>query len=449
MEPTESNPIQHLIVLTMENRSFDHFLGSWSLPAEGRTDIDGLKGAAPSSVLALDGTTIPAWCMDGVFTLINDPPHGPKPQNANWNGGANDGFVQQYQRRLNPPDMNPSSIRIPMGFYTRRSLPVTYSLADRFTICDQWFCSMLSSTWPNRRYLLSGRRDGDDDTERFPLLGFRTTPFVRSLDGADDPATGEPLTWKSYFCDAPFLGFWFGLDWRDHERFQLIDAFSDDCAAGTRPTVSLIDPAFAMADDHPCQDPRLGQKFLRLVVDALSTSQCWQLSALIVLYDENGGFFDHVAPPPPPPPPDGADWPGWDDSPLGFRVPALVISPWARRGACSHLVYEHTTVMRSITDRWGVQFPQSTFGHRCAAASSIWEDCFDFDSEPLPCGVYTAGAELDAVPWSDPPKNSTLWELFKSVLLRSEMGFLPKAGDTHQLLDRLDQRVRDSRAPYR
>jgi phospholipase C len=387
--PDGMDKIEHLVIVTMENRSFDHYLGG--LTAEGRADVEGL----PDPPLALPdaaGSPVPAWDMDGLFRGYADSPHGWDDAHGSWDGGRCDGFVRQYEKDGGTP------INIPVGHYTRRTLPVAYALADRFTVCDHWFCSVLSSTWPNRKYLLSGRRDDDDDTQTLPPFpGFGTTPFPDVLEDARDPATGERLTWRSYFCDAPFLAFWYRFAaFHALSHFHRIDRFAEDCRADRLPTVSLIDPPFSLADDHPSHDVRLGQKFLGLVVDALTTSEAWAKTALVILYDENGGFADHVPPPRSFEAASGAG-PVLDD-PLGFRVPALVVSPYARRGGVSKAAYDHTSVMKSIAVRWGVDFDPAVFGPRWALAPDIWADCFDFNQDPLPMGLYTPPA-FPALTW--------------------------------------------------
>jgi phospholipase C len=381
------NPIKHLVVLMLENRSFDHYLGSLSL--QGRTDVDGLTIPVPT-LKDQHGNDVAAWAMDedanAPVLEVPDPPHGWEAAHADWNNGKNDGFVVQYQQTHPDADR-----RIPMGYYTRRTLPVLYSLADRFTVCDHWFSSVLSSTWPNRKYLHSGRRDADTDTQDLPRYpGFGTTPIYDVLEDAPDPDTpGKRLTWKCYFTDLPFLAFWYRFAaYHAISHFAHIAEFATDCREDRLPTVSIVDPPFTLADDHPAHNPRLGEKFIGLVVDALTHSESWATTALVILYDENGGFYDHV------PPPLGFDDKPLEDSPLGFRVPALVVSPYARRGVACHTCFDHTSVMKSISKRWGVEFDER-FGQRWRAAPDIWTHCFDFGQAPLPPGSYTGEPIID------------------------------------------------------
>jgi phospholipase C len=378
-----TSPIKHLVFLTMENRSFDHYLGALTL--EGRADVDGLPTPLPA-VKDSGGQDVPAWCMDGTPPSYADPPHGWDAAHADFNGGANDGFVVQYQK-ANPA----AEAKVPMGYYTRQTLPVLYALADRFTVCDRWFSSVLSSTWPNRKYLHSGKRDDDNDTGSLPpaFPGFATTPFYDVLEDCFDPEPpGGRLTWRCYYADLPFLAFWYRFAAFHHSNFAHVADFVRDCQEDRLPTVSVINPPFSLADDHPSHDPRLGQKFIGLVTDALSNSESWASSALLILYDENGGFYDHVAPPA-----------AAADDRLGFRVPALVVSPYAKRQFACKTVFDHTSVMKSVSERWQVPFGPE-FGGRWKQANAIWADCFDFTQDPLPPGSYT-GPPLRDVGWGD------------------------------------------------
>jgi len=153
------------------------------------------------------------------------------------------------------------------------------------------------------------------------------------------------------------------------------------------PHVSVLDPPFTLADDHPPHNPALGEKFIGLVVDALTTSPSWHDTALLIVYDEHGGFYDHVPPPNP-------IAPGkWGDAPYGFRVPALLVSPFSRKP--SHLTYDHTSFMKSVHERWGVGFPAEIYDVRWSAAESIWS-ALD-NAEPLPQGLYTGVGRADDV----------------------------------------------------
>jgi phospholipase C len=415
--------IEHLVILMMENRSFDHFLGSLASDPvyPFKNQVDGLK--AGLSNLDLNGNVVQPWAMDGEPFGYPDLPHGPGPQMANYNGGQMDGFVKNYEQDLLNAGATPAdaavTARIAMGYYTRETLPVLYALADNFSVADAWHSSMLSSTWPNRKYLHSGRRDSDPDTQSLPAFpGFETTPLWNVLEDVVDK-NGNRLTWKSYFTDLPFLAFWYKFAALHIRNFTSIVNFVADCREDSLPTVSVIDPAFSLADDHPTHDVVLGQKFMGLVVDALTHSEAWDKTALIITYDENGGFYDHVVPPVP------FDS-GAVDTPLGFRVPTIVMSPYTPAGVC-HQVFDHTSILKSIAVRWGIDFPTDTFGTRFVNAPDIWSSSmFDFSMNPTrPQGVYTELAGQPA------PLKDVAWETGIHDLMINPIG------DLEALLERM------------
>lgn len=392
--------IEHIVLLCMENRSFDHFLGALALPPWGRDDIDGLW-TPPPSVPGLNGP-VPSWQIDVsdppvIAPEFPDVPHGREDMIVNWNEGKNDGFVRTYlnAHKSDKPPMDPRYNTVPMGYYTENTLPVLYALAQKFTVCDMWFASMLSSTWPNRKYLHSGKRDDDDDTQTFPgMLGFQTTPIYSLIERSCDSKNKTPLTWKSYFSDLPFLAFWYGFAaTHAFHNFATVEKFVDDCRENRLPSVSVVDPPFTLADDHPPHDPALGEKFIGLIVDALTNSPAWEKSALVIVYDECGGFYDHK---PPPASPVRND----TDPNLGFRVPALIVSPYSRRGISSHTPYDHTSFIKSLVNLWQIPLsPQDTqFGIRWPRANAFW-DTLDFQQEPLPRGTYT-GKPLANINWA-------------------------------------------------
>ena len=331
-----------------------------------------------------------------------------------------------------------------MGYYTEKTLPVLYSLAKEFSVCDMWFASMLSSTWPNRKYLHSGRRDGDDDTQIFPgLKGFQTTPIYQFVEAAADARNGNPLTWKSYFSDLPFLAFWYGFAARHAlHNFATVESFVDDCREDTLPALSIVDPPFTIADDHPPHDPALGEKFIGLIVDALTHSPAWDKSALIVLYDECGGFFDHV------PPPKSAVPNDIDDN-LGFRVPAIVVSPYARRGVASHTLHDHTSFIKSLQELWRFDLAATgnQFGVRWPQANSFW-DALDFTQQPLPRGTYTGDpTPLAKINWASGIRerlDSPLGRfeaLLERIFVLPELKLLDRRADVYDTLGKMEDNV--------
>lgn len=315
--------IDTYVVLCMENRSFDHYLGSLSL-LEGRGDIDGLTGneSNPGS----HGGPVGVHVLED-FTPA-DPPHNWEACHAQWNGGANDGFVLAHAGK-HETDV--------MGYHVREQLPVMYALADGSAICHRWHSALLGPTWPNRFYLHGGTSRGVK-SNRPLLLGYRS---IFSL--LDDAA----ISHTNYYHDVA----WATVAYGKLTGLAGIEEYFDAAAAGTLPSVCMLDPKFLGAganDDHPDHDIRLGQALIGSVYTALAQSPQWERSLFIVTYDEHGGFYDHVAPP------RTRDELG-DFRQLGFRVPALVAGPTVRRGAAIDTTFEHCSVVATLTRRFGLE----------------------------------------------------------------------------------------------
>ncbi len=359
--------IEHIVVLMLENRSFDHMLGYLSLEG-GRDDVEGLRSDMENhhdgrsyAVRHLIATHLPneLWDLD----------HSAAATDRQIKDGAMDGFVDSYaatlaSRRVANPDPG-----IAMGCYNASDLPVYDHLAEHFCVCDRWHSSVPGATWPNRLYAVAGSAASSRDDKK-PLPLYDKHSFVRHLDAA-----GVSWRWYSYdvgtlrCVDREYL-----LGHHEHfayvqklklslttraEEELFIDedaaSFLEDAARGRLPAVSWIDPNFKDLnlvgsppnDDHPPSDVQQGQELVLLVYNALATSPQWDKTLLLVVYDEHGGFFDHVAPPEHPP----------DDDPktfarYGVRVPALVVSPWVAERKVSHTLYDHATIIRTILGRF-------------------------------------------------------------------------------------------------
>lgn len=311
--------IDTFVVLMMENRSFDHLLGSRRM-LEGRAE-NGLTGYEWNPDLA--GNKV------GVFQLKNfnpdDPPHLWDECHRQWNGGANDGFVREHAG---------ASQHEVMGYHVREDLPITSALADAFTVCDRWHSSVLGPTFPNRYHLHGATSRGLKHNA--PLPDFTSIFDVLGYAGVDS---------RTYFHDLPFQ-----TAYSRFEGVTGIEQFFADAASGTLPRVSFVDPKFAgpdANDDHPSTDVRLGQALIGSVYAALASSPQWSRCMFIVTYDEHGGFYDHVAP--------GqtvADEPGFEQ--LGFRVPAIVAGPSVLAGGVVSTPFEHVSVISTLTRRFGL-----------------------------------------------------------------------------------------------
>jgi phospholipase C len=215
-----------------------------------------------------------------------------------------------------------------------------------WTTCDRYFTSIMAGTFPNRVYQHAAQTDRLDNS----LLPISTLPTIW------DRLADHDLTGRYYFSDFPFLALW-GSKYVNIARPAA--QFFSDCAAGTLPQVSFIEPRFfgeaqgVSNDYHPHSDIRKGEVFLNSVYEAVTSSPNWSNTVLVVNFDEWGGFFDHVAPTRAPIPP--ADASLGSDGLMGFRVPALVISPWSPRGVVAHDTYDHTSVLKLIEWRWNLR----------------------------------------------------------------------------------------------
>jgi len=336
--------IDHVIVVMMENRSFDHYLGA--LAMEGRA-IDGLTGGESNP--DRDGAPVPVYHLD--VHCQEDPPHGWSSSHDQFNEGRNDGFYKEHADRVGEALGQEA-----LGYYTREELPIHYALADAFGVPERYFCSVMSSTWPNRLYGQAGTSDGQTNND-FPETASGAFEFKTVYQALEEAG----LDWAYYYTDVPFIGL-FNDHW-DDDRVGFVEDFLADAEAGNLPEFTWVDPGFLYNDDHPPHHPGLGQMFLALVYEALARSPIWDRCLLVISYDEHGGFYDHV---PPPKVEDDHAADGFDQ--LGFRVPSLVIGPWVRQGV-SHQVFDHASVLRYVCDRFGLE-PWTT---RIATANSIGE----------------------------------------------------------------------------
>jgi phospholipase C len=297
-----------------------------------------------------DGGGAPRAVYRESVDCVADPPHGWNPSRAQFNAGANDGFVKVYQQS-HGVDIAPH----PMGYFTREELPAMWALADAYTSCDRWFASVMGPTWPNRMYLHGGQSAGTqsnvltpDGPYTFPLI------YNRLLDKGVD--------FKYYFSDIPFLAI-FNQPYVNAGYMKKLDLeFFDDAASGKLPPVTVIDPAFSANDDHPPHHPIFGQQLIAAIYAALSSGPQWKNMLFVITYDEHGGFYDHVAPPRTA---DDRAAAGFDQ--LGFRVPTLVMGPYVKAGHVSSVVHDHTSVLRHMETMFGLE----PLGARDAAANDL------------------------------------------------------------------------------
>lgn len=404
--------IEHFVLLMQENRSFDHYFGTYS-GVRGFADPSSAWqqygyspgiGPTPQGFLLpfrLDTTRGPS--LDG--ECVNDPNHSWSGMHQAWNGGRNDQWLPMSIAMVgagNGPAV--------MGYYTRADIPVHHELAEAFTLCDGYHCSVLGPTDPNRLYWISATIDPDGRDGGPQVM---TNPLIRhnafSWPTMPDHLSAAGVSWKIYnnrdvgplsevFLDGMLSSFRQAAD-PDGELAQrgkqpLFPAdFAADVAAATLPAVSWVIPPLLNCE-HPALPPAFGAVGIMQVLDILTSNPAvWEKTALIVSYDENGGFFDHVTPPTPPP-----GTPGeyltvdarrvWDakgvSGPigLGYRVPCLVVSPYSRGGLVASETFDHTSQLRLLETRFGVEVPNLTPWRRSITGDMT--SAFDFASPPDP-----------------------------------------------------------------
>lgn len=321
--------IDHIVVLMMENRSFDHMLGALKTDPgyAARAQVEGLTGTESNK--SISGTTVPVYLLAN-YTNV-DPNHEWDACRAQFNGGKNDGFVTQHA--------GPVENEV-MGYHDRSQIPFYYWLADNFTVCDHWFSSVMGPTWPNRFYLHAGTAAGTKDASPF-ISGGPDTIWDRMKDlklEAKNYAAGS----TSWYI-AGFVG-----KATSYNPTHRIGEFFKDAQDGKLPSFSLIDPDFDASDDHPDHNIQRGQAFVASIYKAIAESPLWFKTLLIVTYDEHGGFYDHVPPPKAP-----------DDSPefeqFGFRVPAFLIGPTVKKGYVCKTQFDHTSIAATLRTRFGLK----------------------------------------------------------------------------------------------
>jgi len=382
--------IKHLVVVMMENRSFDNLLGFLyakqnnippinipAAPPGGQNSYDGpiepnptspfwnpsnpeffTSGAAPAKVYATQGTTGPnAMLVPGhdpheEFDHITFQVLGPQ----GWTGPKMMGFLVDY---LTTDPGHPQNANQLMECYSPEQVSVISQLARNYAVCDRWFCPTPNQTLPNRAFVHAGTSMGRVNNQPDPLYDART--IFETLEDTRH-------TWRVYngtilmsLARLQFPRLWDPLLQR---HFRRVGELEEDAKAGTLPEYSFVEPSFQIEpnDQHPPHDVGLGEQFLLRVWKAISTGKNWNSTLLVITYDEHGGCYDHVVPPPAKPP-DAASNPGeggFRFDRYGVRVPAVLISPYIEAGTVfrspTDVPYEHTSILATMRD-W-LQIPE-------------------------------------------------------------------------------------------
>jgi phospholipase C len=386
--------IEHVVVLMQENRSFDHYYGTLS-GVRGFDDAKKQKLANGRSVLyqpdAVNpaGYTLPFHLNTNTTSAQHIPStsHAWSVQHSAYNGGKNDNWLPAHRAadKANGP--------YTMGYHERSDIPFQFALAEAFTICDNYYCSVLGPTWPNRMVWMTGTID-PDGTNGGPILdnnapagGYTWTTYAERLEAAG-------VSWKVYQQEDNY-GTNMLAEFKNFQQAKAGDPLYDkgiaygpegqfeyDARNDKLPAVSWILPT-SFQSEHPDYMPADGAAFVASKIDAIAANpDVWAKTVFILNYDENDGLFDHVAPPTPPAgtkhefvtktSPGGTPGAGLPVG-GGFRVPAIIVSPWTAGGWVSSEPFDHTSVLQFLEKFTGVKetnisaWRRSTFGNMTSA----------------------------------------------------------------------------------
>ncbi len=315
------NPINHVLIACQENHSFDNYFGNY--PQAGKFGV-------PANYSQPDGNGGTVTPQHITSPFPTDVSHTWQTIHSEWDNGKMDGFYTAGGSDA-------------LGYYDGSNLQYYYALAGAFTLCGNYFCPVLGPTVPNRLALVAGTSGGNTtDT-----LGAGSLNFPVIVDLLDR----YKITWKCYNLGLSlgstswlehFNALNFFQNWQNDNRLQFSeDDYHNDLNAGTLPQVSFLITE-ELISEHPPLNIQNGQQKMADVIAKLMASSAWASSALFFTYDEGGGYFDHVAPP------------QLDAYGLGFRVPTLVVSPYAKRGYVSGQIYEHASILKFIERRFNL-----------------------------------------------------------------------------------------------
>ncbi len=376
-------PIDHFVLLMMENRSFDHYFGWLNGYADG-DQTQRYKNPAGEFVSTRPASTLGTGGVQFKGCGHPDPGHG-------WNSGRaqlRGGFLAEGS----------GNDEFALSYYNRGELGFIHEAARNYTLYDRYFCSLLGPTWPNRFYKWSAQSGG-----------FKTNtiqPGGNTWETIFDRALAHGLTVRYYYSDLPFGALWGP---RATPWLAPMSRYYTDAAAGTLPNIAIVDPPFKdgsgadglSADEHPLGDVRLGQAFQADIVNAFTASTNYRRGALFVIYDEWGGFFDHVRPPKAPDDRASTDL-NEDFGQLGFRVPAVAVSPYSRnnqpkssgrfggwwfnpRWQVDHGRYAHESILSFISYRFGLGYLNKRHKYANNIGRSFnFRGRIDFDPAELP-----------------------------------------------------------------
>jgi phospholipase C len=348
MPSPSAMPLDHIVVLMMENRSFDHYFGwhptadavqarSYPDPQDGNTLVD-TRSASTLGTAQWQGCGHP------------DPDHS-------WEGGRAQLGSSATNTSVEPDGfLEGVNDEFALTYYDEGDVEFIHAAAQEFALFDAFHCSLMGPTWPNRYYMWSAQSGGLKDNNPPVATGGNQWPTI--FDRLNTPRNlARGISAKYYHSDLPFSAVWGprGVPWT-HPVAEYYAA----CASGTLPSVSFVDPPFKdggggdgiSADEHPLGDIRLGQAFMSDIVHAFMRSPNWHNGALFIVYDEWGGFFDHVRPPSVSDVRQNTTNMDEDFGLMGYRIPGVVVSPFVDRGSVQHLQCGFESILKLISYRW-------------------------------------------------------------------------------------------------
>lgn len=372
MLPMPTDPIEYVIVLMLENRSFDHMLG---ILQQVYPDLDGIPpgGSTRTDEDSKTGTVYQQ--LPNTERQLNPSPLHEHRDVMLQMSQEMSGFIDDYST---VPGSKEADYPAVIGYYPIDFLPVLHTLAKNFTICDRWFCSLPGPTWPNRFFVHSATCNGHismPDGFYHPDI----PAFHQPQDTIYNRLQDKGIPW-GIFHNGMSQALLLEKLWDHPLHFHPIERFYEMCQNPDRPDYPMpkycfLEPTFrggAEDDQHPPADVMNGELLIARVYNAVRSSPMWNKCLLVVTYDEHGGFYDHVVPSAAVPPDALTD--EYSFTQYGPRVPALLISRMAPKGVV-HNVFDHTSILRYASDKWGL--PPLTA--RDAAANSIGA-ALDFNS---------------------------------------------------------------------
>lgn len=396
-----NTPIEHIIVLMQENHSFDNYFGTYP----------GANGIPEGTCIPYDPSDPDSDCVEP-FRLgttdvdMDDPDHSEETHRIQYNDGAMDGFVYALERRAQDG-------RLAMGYYDEQDLPYYWNIADEYVLFDNFFSSVHGGSFDNHMYWVAAQtasptsgQDLQTVLETIPTIfdrleenGISWKFYVMNYDSELTYRTAHlyPMNRASQVIWVPLLNFDRFLDNPDlNEHIVDLDEYYDDLVQGTLPNVAFVVPSGP--SEHPPSSVLSGQRFVRTLIQRLMQSEYWEKAAFIWTYDDWGGWYDHVPPP------------KVDEYGYGFRVPALLVSAYAKQGHIDSTLMDYTSILKFVTDNWELE----SLASRDTQANSIIS-AFDFNSPPRqPAFIPIERGQEDSLP---DPRRDVIYIAYGSAII--------------------------------